>query len=412
MIELRPRMSTPYPTRCPTRFPKRIPNTPVLSRDSLRAAGHACVPSVLDAGSVALVTSGRVAIALALGEMGVGPGDEVLLPAYHSPSMVPPVLWRQGVPVFYRVRPDTSVDVDDIARRIGPATRVLVVTHYFGFPQPLAQLRALCDARGIYLLEDCAHAFFGAYDGRPLGAWGDYAIASSMKFFPVYEGGCLVSARHRLDRITLNSAGPGFEAKAALALLENSFACGRLPLVRRLLQPALWLRDRAWNALKEQRGGPATALTPASSDSGFEFEPRWIDKRSAWLSRQLVARLPRGRIGALRRRHYTLLEQAVRGLPGCRPLYPALLDDVYPWQFPLLCEKPETVFATLHAAGVPMVRFAHARWPGMDPETCRDSSALGASVLAFPCHQELRKDELDWIAAQLRQALLAPTVAA
>lgn len=389
----------------------RPPLASVLSRDSLRAGDGPRPPSVLDAGQARLVTSGRVAIALALERMGIGAGDEVLLPAYHSPSMVPPVLWRQAVPLFYRLRTDTTVDLDDITRRATPATRVLVVTHYFGFPQAMEALRAWCDARKIFLLEDCAHAFFGEHGGKPLGAWGDYAIASSMKFFPIYEGGCLVSARHRLDGVALQGAGLGFEAKALLAVLETSFRHGRLPLLGRILRPALRLRDLAWGALKRRRAAApqaqAQALAPASSDSGFDFEPRWLDKRSAWFSRLLVHTLPRAAIGARRRRHYLALEAMVRDLPGCRPLHPVLPDGVYPWQFPLLCDDPETLFTRLQEAGVPLVRFAWQRWPAMEAGLCPASDMLARSVLALPCHQELRPAELEWIGARLRQALCA-----
>jgi dTDP-4-amino-4,6-dideoxygalactose transaminase len=146
------------------------------------------------------------------------------------------------------------------------------------------------------------------------------------------------------------------------------------------------------------------ALAPASSDSGFDFEPRWTGIRSAWFSRQVMARAGAARIAALRRRHYLVLEQAVRGAPGCRPLFPQLPDGVVPWQFPLLVDDPEPVFERLHAAGVPIVRFAHVRWAGVDDAACANSAMLSRRVLAFPCHQELREDELAWMAAQIRQA--------
>lgn len=404
-----------------------MPIAPVLSRASFsgppgRRAG-ARPPSVLDAGQVRMVTSGRVAIALALREMGVQQGDEVLVPAYHSPSMVPPVLWCGATPVFYRVGADASVDLDDVAAKLGPATRALMVTHYFGFPQELQTIRAFCDARGLQLLEDCAHSFFGQHGGKPVGSWGDYAIASSMKFFPTYEGGALVSARHRLDAVALRTGGLGFEAKSALATLENSFAYGRLPVVHALLRLPLWLKDMAWRALKARRNGRAhahagagagigIALAPASSDSGFDFEPRWVDKRSAWFSRVIMKLASTRRICTLRRRHYLVLEEAIRDLPGCRPLFPTLPEGVVPWQFPLLLDDPECVFGQLHAAGVPLVRFAHARWPGVNAATCVNSEMLAQRVIAFPCHQELRPDELAWMAGQLRQALLAQAVAA
>ncbi|UVW28886.1 aminotransferase class I/II-fold pyridoxal phosphate-dependent enzyme [Massilia sp. H6] len=398
-----------------------LPIAPVLSRASFSGpqGRHAAArpPSVLDAGQVRMVTSGRVAIALALRQMGLQPGDEVLVPAYHSPSMVPPVLWCGATPVFYRVGADASVDLDDVAAKLGPATRALMVTNYFGFPQALQTIRAFCDARGLQLLEDCAHCFFGQYRGKPVGSWGDYAIASSMKFFPTYEGGALVSARHRLDAIVLQPGGLGFEAKAALATLENSFAHGRLPVVRALLRLPLGLKDMAWRALKARHNAGAgasikTSLAPASSDSGFDFEPRWVDKRSAWFSRVIMKLASTRRICTLRRRHYLVLEDATRGLPGCRPLFPTLPEGVVPWQFPLLLDDPESIFERLHAAGVPLVRFAHARWPGVDAATCANGAMLAQRVIAFPCHQELNPDELAWMADQLQQALLAQAVAA
>jgi dTDP-4-amino-4,6-dideoxygalactose transaminase len=367
--------------------------------------------SVLDAGQSRLVTSGRVAIALALREMGVGAGDAVLVPAYHSPSMIPPVLHLGASPVFYRLRADTAVDLEDVASKLTPRVKVLMVTHYFGFVQDLSLLRAFCDARGLLLLEDCAHAFFGEHGGLPVGAWGDYAAASSMKFFPAYEGGALVSARHSLKRVALRPAGAGFEAKSALATLEKGFDYGRLPLLRALLATPLWLKDAAWPRLKARRkladstAEAARALAPASSDSGFDFDPRWLDKRSSWLSRLLVTRLPAARIVAERRRRYLKLEAALRDLPRARPLFAALPDTVCPWMFPMLADDPESLFDDVRAAGVPVTRFAWPLWPGVDETVCATSSMLSHHVLAFPCHQELREDELDWMIATLRTML-------
>jgi dTDP-4-amino-4,6-dideoxygalactose transaminase len=388
----------------------RIPLAPVLSGASLRwrgTAGVSGLPSVLSAGQARLVTSGRIAIALALREMDVQPGDAVLVPAYHSPSMIPPVLHAGATPVFYRLRPDTSVDLDDVAARIAPNVRVLMVTHYFGFVQNLSALRAFCDARGLLLLEDCAHCFFGQHGGRPVGAWGDYAAASSMKFYPVYEGGALVSARHGLAAVALRPAGLGFEAKAALATLESGFRYGRLPLLRALLAPPLWLKGALRRLLHERRNVQAAALAPASSDSSAEFDPAWLDKRSSWLSRLLIGRLPAARIVALRRARYLRLQAALEGLSGVRPLFAVLPDEVCPWMFPLLADDPERLFDDIRAAGVPVTRFARPLWPGVDETVCASSSMLSRHVLAFPCHQELREEELEWMIATLQTILRA-----
>ena len=384
----------------------RLPLAPVLSGASFRGARGAVLPSVLDAGQARLVTSGRIALGLALRALGVGAGDVVLLPAYHSLSMVPPVLWLGATPRFYRVDGQARADLDDIAVQCAGA-KVLVATHYFGFPQDLAALRTLCDARGIALIEDCAHAFFGDYAGRPLGSHGDYAIASSMKFFPMYEGGALVSARHALDKVRLRSAGKGFETKVLLNTLEHSFRYGRLPLVKALLALPMRAKDLLWRRIMARQPAAAAAggLAPGSSDSDFSFDPRWLDKRSSLFARLLLRRVSAGRIVALRRRHYLRLQTALAGLPGCRPLHAALPDGVCPWLFPLLVDDAEGAFARIRQCGLPVVRFAETLWPGVDAARCPDSAYLSRHVLAFPCHQELSEPEVDWMCTRLAEVL-------
>ena len=400
---------------------RAIPPVPVLSLASFRRGGAApALPSLLDVGAAHMVTSGRIAIGLALREMGVGAGDTVLVPAYHSPSMIPPVLWLGAQVVFYRINPDTTADLADIAAKLGPSVKAVMVTHFFGIPQDLRPLRALCDGHGLALLEDCAHCFFGRFGETPVGRSGDYAIGSSMKFFPIYEGGCLVSARHAFKTVSLHPAGAGFEAKAALAALETSFDYGRLPALRVLLSLPLRLKSALWGALKARRnagaaaaaGAAGSALAPDSSDSSFNFDPHWTDKRSSLFSRLTLRAVSHARIVALRRDHYLALQAAFGNLPGCRPLFTTLPDGACPWVFPLLVDQPEAVFERLHAAGVPMVRFGAVLWPGVDASVCANSAALGRQLIAFPCHQELRAAESSWLIAAVRDALAAGAKAA
>ncbi|QYF95069.1 DegT/DnrJ/EryC1/StrS family aminotransferase [Massilia sp. PAMC28688] len=385
----------------------RVPLAPLLSLSTFAAPRLPRPACVLDAGAVRLVTSGRIAIALALREMGVGAGDEVLVPAYHSMSMIPPVLSLGAHPVFYKVGADAALDLDDVASKLTAATRAIMVTSYFGIPQDLARIRAFCDLHGLLMLEDCAHCFFGEHGGRPVGSWGDYAIASSMKFFPIYEGGALVSARHALTTGRLSSAGRGFEAKAALNALERSFAYGRLPLVKALLWLPLRLKSALWNMIKRRAPAGAPALTPSSSDSSYDFDPRWLDKQSSRFSRFVVRRASHARIVAQRRANYRFLELACASLPLCRPLFAALPPGACPWLFPLVVEQPEKLFRRLHNAGVPMTRFAEALWPGVDAGVCANSVHLSRHIIAFPCHQALLPEELAWMSGAIREALTA-----
>lgn len=380
----------------------RAPLAPVLSRSSFAAPRAPRPPSILDAGQVRLVTSGRIAIGLALREMQAGAGHKILVPAYHSMSMIAPVLACGAQPLFYKVGMDTAVDLADVQSKLDPSVKAIMVTSYFGIPQAFETIRAFCDRHGLMLIEDCAHCFFGEHAGRAVGSWGDYAIGSSMKFFPIYEGGCLVSARHVLRTPAPVSAGKGFELKAALNALENSFAYGRLPLVKAALWLPLRLKDFLWKRAKPAAGHNAQARAPSSSDSSYEFDPRWLDKRSSHFSRWVLRRASHARIVQRRRANYLRLERALAGLPGCRPLFASLPGGACPWLFPLLVDEPQPLFERLHAAGVPMTRFAETLWPGVDGRVCASSAALSRRVLAFPVHQELAEDELAWMIAAIR----------
>jgi len=381
-----------------------VPLAPVLSAASFARGGGAGLPSVLDAGPARLVTSGRVAIAMALREMNLQPGDAMLVPAWHTQSQVAPLLWAGVRPVFYDVGADGQVDPAELARRWTPAVRALTVTHYFGFHQDMVALRAWSDAAGVALLEDCAHCWFGAVAGRPAGAWGDYAIASSMKFYPTYEGGCLVSARHALRAGTGAGAGLGFEAKAALGALERAFGHGRLRPLERLLAAPLAFKRVLWTRAKARQAGPAPALAPDSSDSSVRFEPAWIDRRSALFSRAVLRLAGARRVVQRRRANYARLAEAIAGLPGLRALHPRLPEGVCPWVFPLLADDADALFAALRARGVPLVRFAEARDPGASAEAFPNSARLVRQVLGVPVHQELRADEVAWLCAALREA--------
>jgi perosamine synthetase len=389
-------------------FPKpHIPTQPVLSFASFfsRQSTRQHIPSVLDAGNTKFVTSGRVAIALALKLMGISKGDKVMIPAYHCPAMVEPVIWAEAEPVFYKIQSDTSIDLNDVQDKLEKSVKLLIVTHYFGFPQDLIKIRNFCSRNKIYLLEDCAHSFFGEFGGKPLGTYGDYAIASTMKFFPLYEGGCLVSASNRIEQIQLHSAGLGFEFKAALNTLEKGFEYNRMNLLRKLLSIPIWFKDYIWRSVK-QKTSKKNSFGPGASDGGFGFESDWLYKRSSFFSRCLTKFASRTRITTRRRENYLILLEALTGLPGCKPLFPDLPAGVVPHVFPLIVDNPHKIFPVLKQNGVPVVRFGEYLWHNIDESVCPVSMSMSRKLLQFPCHQELKPEEREWMIAQIRRTLL------
>lgn len=386
----------------------KIPLHPVLSLGSLGRSPGKAPPSVLNAGDHVFVTSARFAIALALAQMKIGPHDKVLVPAFHCTSMVSPILHVGATPVFYRIRPDTSIDLDSVGALLDASVKAILVPNYFGFPQDLQGIRTFCDKHGIFMLEDCAHAFFGECGGKPLGSFGDYAVASTWKFFPVLDGGCLVSSRRPLDRASLRALGPYQEIKLVVNTLERACEYGRLPLLKLLTSlpgrvRALLKRNRQ-DPRNQEHGAPATQASVAVDEP--RFDSHLADKLPSYISRIVVRFAGKRRAAIKRRENYLYLQARLGALDGIRFLHPTLGDGIYPYVFPVVVDAPEIAFPILKNRGVPILRFGEFLWPGIDETVCPVSADLSRRVFQFPCHQELTTSELDWMVDEIRSAFL------
>ena len=388
--------------------PPAIPKDPVLSWRTLFGGKGTEVASVLSLGQLQFLTSGRMGIANALHSLGVQAGDRVLVPAYHCNAMIEPVVWLGAIPVFYRILPDAGVDLDDVARLVREhGARAMMVTHYFGFPQDIELISEFCNQHCLPFLEDCAHAFFGEVAGRPIGSFGQYAIASPWKFFPIYDGGCIAVRASGDSALVLQHPGLSFQLKSAINTFETAFHYRRLAVVRHVAKPLLWLKDILWRSTKRMMGPGMTRLSaaPSSAEGGTSFEPQWIDKRMSLAARLLMQSSSFGRIISRRRQHYQRLLDACHDIPGCHPLFPVLPEKVVPYAFPMVIDEPECVFATLKLAGVPIIRFGEQLWPGVDASVCPISVEFSRKVFQFPCHQELDESELEWMIDTIRRTL-------
>jgi len=393
-----------------------VPKNPVLGWSSFSrdASGDdpirlSTVPSVLSLPHKRYVTSARVAIAIALQRLGVGRGDRVLVPAYHCLSMVEPIVFCGAEPLFFPLTPMLEVPLEALERFDLTGVRALIVTHYFGFPQAMQSICAFARQRGIPVIEDCAHAVFGTADGRPIGSWGDYAAVSLMKFFPVYDGGCLASASRSLDDLALHRPSGRFEAKALLNSIERGLFYQRFPGMQTAARTTLMVKDAMWRGFKRIRAGrdaaPYAYRDPAASEGVNGLDPAWLDRCISFASQQLVERLPIGRIVARRRTNYLRLDAALRGLSGARPLFDRLPDGVVPYVFPLLVERPERVFRRLKTDGVPLFRWEQL-WNDEAARTDPLSARYATEIFQLPCHQELTDDDLAWIVERVQTAFI------
>ena len=142
------------------------------------------------------VTNGSHAIDVALLALGVGAGDEVIVPGWTFLATAAAVLMVNAVPVLVDVDPDTGcVDPDAVEAAITERTAAVIAVHIAGHPADMDRLTELCAARGLALVEDCAHSHGSTWSGRPVGTLGDagtYSFQSS-KLMTGGEGGAIVA---------------------------------------------------------------------------------------------------------------------------------------------------------------------------------------------------------------------------
>lgn len=355
-------------------------------------------PSLFDIGHPVLLTSGRAALVHALLMAGVKSGEEVLVPAYFCEAITHAIASIAARPVFYRIKADMGIDQESLSGKISDRTRAILVIHYFGFPQPLAEVRALCDQRGLALIEDCAHALLCGDETASVGRVGDFAFGSVMKFLPVLDGGCLVSQRRNIDSVCTRPAPATFQVKAIVDTFERAVVHGRLWL----LAPLIWLLDGLKWALRQLRGGRSGKLVaaPAAAEGGIEFEPKWLEVRMSLWSQLMIRWVNFERIVRKRRANYGRLAQAFRGLSGCTVLIPELPSGVAPYVFPLLVPDGERVFWQLRAIGLPTFR-----WDTAAVAHCPVTARYARDLLQLPCYQDLSDAEIDRLIAGVRMVL-------
>lgn len=135
------------------------------------------------------VNSGTSALHLALLAAGVGPGDEVILPAFTFIATAAAVSYTGAQPVLADVMPDTlTLNPDAVLRRLSPRTKAIIPVHLYGHPADMDPILAIARRHGLAVIEDAAQAHGAEYNGRRVGSLGD---AGCFSFYPAKNlGAC------------------------------------------------------------------------------------------------------------------------------------------------------------------------------------------------------------------------------
>lgn len=314
-------------------------------------------------------------------QLGLGPGDEVLVPAWHHGSEIE-ALARAGVGArFYDCAPDTAApDPDELEALLDDSVRALYLTHALGLPQDPARWRAWCDARGLLLIEDAAQAWLAAHDGRPVGSLGDLAFFCLYKTFGLSEGAAMIQASP--------PAPVGLDRRV-----------GALPLLRR---HGMWLAGRS--AIVYAASRPLRRPRPYDPVGDFELR----DPASApWAhTPHIVRRISDPAAAGDRRRNFAALGAALGDLVAAP--FAELGDGASPFVFPISVRDKPTVLARLREAGIGGLDLWSVPHPSLPVERFPGAARRRATIVGLPVHQELRPSDVERIAAAVRAAGARP----
>lgn len=320
------------------------------------------LPFPLGEPGCALFAKGRHALYRGAAALGLGPGDEVLVPAYGHGSEVEALVRAGLAPRWYEGDTSLSPVADELESLLGPHTRALHLTHYLGFPQDAARWRRWCDEHGLLLLEDAAQAWLAELPEGPVGSFGDAAIFCLYKTVGVPDGAALVTAA------PVAGGRPGGVGAGAAA--------------RKL---AAWLASRS----------PVVAGARARRTSGDSFELGDPSAGPSAATLQLLPRVLRPGIAAARRANYLrLLEELGELVPEPFGRVP---DGASPFAFPLRTEDKAALLERLERRGIRALDFWSAQHRLLTAGEFPAVARRRETTVCLPVHQELGEAGIEQI---------------
>lgn len=272
------------------------PAPPMVRTLEHEAAARFDVPYAL------AVSSGTSALEIVMAAAGIGPGDEVIVPAWSWISCFTSVVRVGARPVLAEVDASLCLDPAEIERCATPRTRAIMVIHYQGAAADLDGLIRAAHRRGLFVIEDCAEAPGTTHRGRPVGSIGDAGIFSFQHNKPMTagEGGLVVTRDQRLYEraVRLHDLGQYRAPHAANTPSREPAMVGGQARMSELTAAVALAQLRKLDVIREHcrtlktrllaRVGTLSGLTPrplADEAGDFGFELYWYVRDSATAAR-------------------------------------------------------------------------------------------------------------------------------
>lgn len=321
----------------------------------------------------------------------------ILMPAFHCPSAVTPALMAGLKPLFYRIRPDLSIDWEDVNNKTTDATAAILLIHFFGVAPDLTSLASI-RGRGVRVVEDCSHAFVSA---NPLALAGhadsDYRVFSFWKLTPSGVGGGLLRTKsttaHQIRRLQapLRDRLRNYKTLLEEAVQERPFLG---------LRAGFNTIERARNAFKVHRA--ETESGSVSMESGEAYYPVHFSLARAAMPahvRRVIESCDLNEISLRRRANFSRYSDQLDKLAPMKPLIPKLDQTTCPWVYPVLLPNRDALDRKLREAGMALHTFGiylHSKlFESTDLKTIADAKFLAQNTLCLAIHQGITLAQID-----------------
>lgn len=251
---------------------------------------------------VVATSNGTTAIHAALHILGVGPGDEVLVPAFTFAASANAVLATGATAVFVDIADHYLIDLEDAATKITPATKAIMPVHLYGLMVDMGAVEAFADLHGLVIVEDAAQAHLARRDGRwagatGVGAFSFYATKNAMSG----EGGTVTTTDEELAEAARRFRNHGMTTRYThvewglnLRMTEMQAAIG----VEQLKRLEYWTERRRQNAAFFDKNLPDLYTTPEVPEGAFHVYHQYTTSVPAELRDGLLEGMRERGIGA------------------------------------------------------------------------------------------------------------------
>jgi dTDP-4-amino-4,6-dideoxygalactose transaminase len=217
------------------------------------------------------VNSGTSALHVALLSLGIGPGDEVIVPSFTFAATANSVALTGAKPIFVDIDPLTfNIDPARILSAITPRTKAIQVVHLYGLPAQMDAIQAIASKHNLFIVEDAAQAHLAEINGQPVGTFGD---AAAFSFYPTKnmttgEGGMVVLKESSVARLCRLYRNQGMEQRYQNEVIGFNYRMTDIHAaigIEQLKKLTHWTERRIANAeyLSSKIDGARTPYTPS-----------------------------------------------------------------------------------------------------------------------------------------------------